>query len=47
MPNDLWSYRGVILRGLLVSPLLIPCLVSKRFTAKYGTRIECFVSWDY
>lgn len=47
MPNDLWSYRGVIFRSLLVSPLLLPCFISKKFAKKYGYHIERFVSWHY
>lgn len=43
MPNDLRSYYGIILRGMLVAPLLLPCLLSTRLTA----HLERFISWDY
>lgn len=47
MPNDLWSYKGWIIRGLIVFPLILLCKVSKRCNTKFEDKIQRFIDWDY
>ncbi len=47
LPNDLWSYRWVILRSLLILPLILLASVSSRFNNRYGNKIDRFITWDF
>lgn len=47
MPNDLWSYRGVIFRGIIALPLILLCMMSERMNDRFNERLSRFIDWDY